>query len=347
MTPLFGSEAAPAPPPTRRLTRRHLLAVLGKAGVVAIAAATEAGCAREGLPGRSGPLAPSAFATASFEDVPGEHPAYSIVLHLAETYGLVLPAPADASLSGLMPRYEFGRGLVPVLGELAAVRGIAELEQALGRLRALPVPDLSLAARAATALQRPATLAPAGAWAETLSDPDGYRAAFGWLEALASEFAAEVELFLREEAPRHGLFPDLQALHPPFRASAAPADSNPVGFSQKSDAFADVPLDHPAYPTVQLLAEQGRFTGFPDGTFDGRRALTRYEFAIALQRMRADFSRKKAVVDAAPVDWGAAIRWLLPLTYEFADELAMLGADVGPFISDLRGEPRAQQESTP
>src|SRR5215210_8412445 len=56
--------------------------------------------------------------------------------------------------------------------------------------------------------------------------------------------------------------------------------------------FADVPTDHWAYDAVNQLAAQGIFTGYPDGTFGGKRALTRYEFAVAIQRMYQDLVRR-------------------------------------------------------
>jgi hypothetical protein len=64
-------------------------------------------------------------------------------------------------------------------------------------------------------------------------------------------------------------------------AAAALAAATPASAQA---AFADVPLEHRAY---RQMAWWGTFlfTGYPDGTFHGRRALTRYEFAVALQRM--------------------------------------------------------------
>jgi len=48
--------------------------------------------------------------------------------------------------------------------------------------------------------------------------------------------------------------------------------------------FADVPVDHWAYEAVSQLQEKGIVIGYPDGTFGGKRAMTRYEFALALSR---------------------------------------------------------------
>src|SRR5438128_8896773 len=51
-------------------------------------------------------------------------------------------------------------------------------------------------------------------------------------------------------------------------------------------AFPDVPTDNwTLYDTVQELAAEGILHGYPDGTFGGRRAMTRWEFARALWRV--------------------------------------------------------------
>ena len=48
--------------------------------------------------------------------------------------------------------------------------------------------------------------------------------------------------------------------------------------------FPDVPENHWAYAMVQDLAYKGIVVGYPDGNFSGDRTLTRYEFAVALDR---------------------------------------------------------------
>ena len=57
----------------------------------------------------------------------------------------------------------------------------------------------------------------------------------------------------------------------PSRVSAKPTD--------------DVPFDHWAYDAVQTLVDKGVIIGYPDGLFHGNRAMTRYEFAIAISRL--------------------------------------------------------------
>ena len=57
---------------------------------------------------------------------------------------------------------------------------------------------------------------------------------------------------------------------PPAQAQAAP--------------FLDTPTNHWAYEAVQDLAKKGIVIGYPDGTYGGKRPMTRYEFAVALDR---------------------------------------------------------------
>jgi len=49
--------------------------------------------------------------------------------------------------------------------------------------------------------------------------------------------------------------------------------------------FTDVPADHWAYEAVNSLQRDGILIGYPDGTFAGKRTITRYEFAVAIARM--------------------------------------------------------------
>lgn len=54
--------------------------------------------------------------------------------------------------------------------------------------------------------------------------------------------------------------------------------------AQQAEPFRDVPTDHWAYQAVESLREKGIVIGYPDGYFRGKRTLTRYEFAVALDR---------------------------------------------------------------
>ncbi len=49
--------------------------------------------------------------------------------------------------------------------------------------------------------------------------------------------------------------------------------------------FLDTPTNHWAYEAVQNLAAKKIIIGYPDGTYGGKRPMTRYEFAVAIDRL--------------------------------------------------------------
>jgi hypothetical protein len=131
--------------------------------------------------------------------------------------------------------------------------------------------------------------------------------------------------------------------------------------------FADVPRTHPAYAaTAYLQDELGVFTGFPAGTFGGKRAISRYEFTIALQRMHHQIrgvvvrleskSAAKAGLRLASSTPGPPagderrlhqtfkdaekirrmLGWHEALLTEFAAELPMLGQDMELLDRDMK-----------
>ena len=51
--------------------------------------------------------------------------------------------------------------------------------------------------------------------------------------------------------------------------------------------FADTPPNHWAYDAIAVLAAKGLIEGYPDGTFKGDRAMTRYEMAMVVARLLA------------------------------------------------------------
>ena len=120
--------------------------------------------------------------------------------------------------------------------------------------------------------------------------------------------------------------------------------------------FADVPTDHWAYSAVDKLQKAGCVIGYPDGTFGGKRAMTRYEFAVALARCLdkpsagggtigddskyvkypdLDAYAKKSDLSgfATPADVDA----LRKLIKEFQPELVTLGVDLDAIKKRLDG----------
>lgn len=124
-------------------------------------------------------------------------------------------------------------------------------------------------------------------------------------------------------------------------------------------AFTDVPSDHWAYDAVNTLQSAGLVQGYPDGTFQGKRTLSRYEFAMVIARLlplipgggpqispsagvtqaqldaalanKADRSELGAFASKADLD--AVSR----LVNEFSDELAALGVDVNNLKNEITG----------
>ena len=73
-----------------------------------------------------------------------------------------------------------------------------------------------------------------------------------------------------------------------------------------SEDFKDVPEDHWAAESVDKLADTGVVQGYPDETFRGDRPVTRYEFAVALERFIyfVQQSRKPLVAGSTQTHWG-------------------------------------------
>lgn len=115
----------------------------------------------------------------------------------------------------------------------------------------------------------------------------------------------------------------------------------PSAHAQDRAEFQDVPRDHWAYAALQKLAAAGVLEGYPPtGDFRGQRAMTRYEFAVAIARLLdrisgpTDNSALIARLDALearpiPDVTRAQVNDLIAaLQREFRDELARLGGRV-------------------
>jgi hypothetical protein len=118
--------------------------------------------------------------------------------------------------------------------------------------------------------------------------------------------------------------------------------------------FSDVPTNHWAYNAVNDLAEQGLLEGYPDGTFKGKQALTRYEFAQAIARMLDRLEAMKGIAGPAgppgppgPPGAGGGLTpeqqaTLDKLAKEFGPELQALRSDLNALtkrVEDLEAKP--------
>ena len=72
--------------------------------------------------------------------------------------------------------------------------------------------------------------------------------------------------------------------------------------TSKLQLFPDVPQNHWAYEYVATLAGNGLIQGYPDGTYDGNRPMTRYEFAAILYKAMLNGATlsDKILVEFAP-----------------------------------------------
>jgi len=87
-----------------------------------------------------------------------------------------------------------------------------------------------------------------------------------------------------------------------------------------ANPFADVPMNHWAYDAVAQLAARGKLVGYPDGSFKGPQAATRYEVAAVVARMLANIDMEKASKQD--------LELLKKLVVEFKSELDALGVKV-------------------
>lgn len=95
--------------------------------------------------------------------------------------------------------------------------------------------------------------------------------------------------------------------------------------AQNQIYFQDLPKDHWAYKDVEFLVRQGYLEGFPDGTFKGRKVITRYDLALVLARILRKMEERKTSIEQATEAERAA---LTRLTKEFKDELGLLNVRV-------------------
>ncbi|MEI6915843.1 MAG: porin, partial [Armatimonadota bacterium] len=99
----------------------------------------------------------------------------------------------------------------------------------------------------------------------------------------------------------------------------------------------DVPPGHWAFEAVEDLASKGLVLGYPDGTFMGQRALTRYEMAAIVQRILKQVDEKgktapaissSADADSTPKVTPEQLAEIAKLVEEYKVELTVMGTDL-------------------
>jgi len=117
-----------------------------------------------------------------------------------------------------------------------------------------------------------------------------------------------------------------------------------AGPAAVAQPFGDVPTNHWAYDAIARLAARGIIQGYPDQTFKGDRAMTRYEMAMVVARLlaRVESIQMPAAPAPAPAPAAAAppitrvdVETIQRLVNEFQAELTALGVRTQRVEEDL------------
>lgn len=103
-----------------------------------------------------------------------------------------------------------------------------------------------------------------------------------------------------------------------------------------ANPFSDVPFSHWSYDAVNKLAAKGILQGYPDGTFKGNKAVTRYALAMVTAKMLANVEQMMESGIGTNLVTKSDLQTLEKLTVEFADELALLGVKVTALEDDMQ-----------
>jgi hypothetical protein len=87
---------------------------------------------------------------------------------------------------------------------------------------------------------------------------------------------------------------------------------------------------------VNKLAAKGILQGYPDGTFKGNKAVTRYALAMVTAKMLANVEQMLESGIGTNLVTKSDLQTLEKLTVEFADELALLGVKVTALEDDMQ-----------
>ncbi|MBI4870745.1 MAG: S-layer homology domain-containing protein [Candidatus Riflebacteria bacterium] len=109
----------------------------------------------------------------------------------------------------------------------------------------------------------------------------------------------------------------------PPPAAEAPAAPSPG--SGGTGAFRDVPPDHWAFQDIEKLAKEGLIEGYPDGTFKGKKVVTRYDLAVVVAKMLDRIGQLKAAGGTLSPEETLTVQ---RLTNEYRAELDLLGVRV-------------------
>lgn len=170
-----------------------------------------------------------------------------------------------------------------------------------------------------------------------------------WNSLLVSPAAIAAMLLISAVQPATANSVALEQTPSPKQFTSVPAadsvnNSNTMAQVTSVSQLSDVQPTDWAFPALQSLVERyGCIAGYPDGTFRGNRALTRYEFAAGLN---ACLDRVNELIATASAGVGKEdLATLQKLQEEFSAELATLRGRVDT-LEAATAELEANQFST-
>jgi len=107
-----------------------------------------------------------------------------------------------------------------------------------------------------------------------------------------------------------------------------------VGGIASAQAFPDIPANHWAGDAVAEIADLGIVIGFPDGTFRGNEAFTRYQAALVITRLLAVIEANAAAMQA---DVEGMLGGLRATVQDLAGNVAAQGSRLGAAESAIAG----------
>jgi hypothetical protein len=104
-------------------------------------------------------------------------------------------------------------------------------------------------------------------------------------------------------------------------------------------AYEKLPQTHWAYDSVRRLEREGYSTGSPEGAFTGRPPRTRFEFAVAVERMYRSL-QPRVLAASEPGSLPRDLRVFRRLLDEFGGDIS----DLGPDVAEIRQQLRSMEE---
>lgn len=134
------------------------------------------------------------------------------------------------------------------------------------------------------------------------------------------------------------------AMVPILTWAASPNETGAI-----ASAYEEVPADHWAYRAIESFRDLGVLDGYPEGFFNGERILTRYEFALAVNRLSHEMRERRS--DSRTI----ALMWALDAEFnDLLQEISCGGAqwsediqDYWPAHAEPPPPPRSEEEVPP